>query len=178
MVDLLLANDEEAVEYVFFHRCDKMFAHVINSLFHSQAKKEELVTDLYLYLRADDWRRLRQFEFRSELNTWLTMVTVRFFKQKASTSQDGMVETDSDLVEEASQTVDGNNILNEISKLELYKAVDSLPNPRERMVMLGLLAGKHPKTMANELGCTVSAVYKTAQKAKAALRVMMKGNEQ
>ena len=50
LVDLLFANDKEAVEYVFFHRCDSMFARVINSVFQSQAKKEELITDFYLFL--------------------------------------------------------------------------------------------------------------------------------
>ena len=49
LVDLLLANDEEAVDYVFFHRCNGMFARVINNVFQSQVKKEELITDSYLY---------------------------------------------------------------------------------------------------------------------------------
>lgn len=36
LVDLLLANDEDAVEYVFFHRCDSMFEHIVNSVYQSQ----------------------------------------------------------------------------------------------------------------------------------------------
>jgi hypothetical protein len=48
LVDLLLTNDEEAVNYVFFHRCNGMFARVISDVFQSQVKKEELITDFYL----------------------------------------------------------------------------------------------------------------------------------
>ena len=65
LVGLLLANDQEAVEYVFFHRCNGMFAHIIHSVFQSQGKKEELITEFYLYLCENEWNRLRKFEFKS-----------------------------------------------------------------------------------------------------------------
>ena len=97
LVDLLLTNDEDAVKYVFFHRCDGMFAHVISDVFQSQVKKEELITDFYLFLSADDWRRLRQFEFRSELNTWLTVVAIRFFGQKKAAMQSSLEDLDTPL---------------------------------------------------------------------------------
>ena len=100
MVDLLLANDEEAVEYVFFHRCDRMFAHIAKGLFHSNVKKEELITEFYLYLRADDWRRLRQFEFKSELATWLTVVAIRFFNEKKPFQPTELEESDTELIDE------------------------------------------------------------------------------
>ena len=42
LVALLLDNNDDAIEYVFFHRCDGMFAHIVNSVFLSQdIKKEE-----------------------------------------------------------------------------------------------------------------------------------------
>ena len=63
LVELLLANDQEAIEYVFFIRCNGMFAHIAYSVFQSQAKKEELVTDFYFYLSENEWNRLRKFEF-------------------------------------------------------------------------------------------------------------------
>ena len=81
LVGLLLANDKEAIEYVFFYRCNGMFAHIVNSVFHSQGKKEELITEFYLYLSENDWNNLRKFEFRASLNTWLTVVAQRFFKK-------------------------------------------------------------------------------------------------
>ena len=81
LVELLLANDQEAVEYVFFHRCAGMFAHIVHSVFQSQGKKEELISEFYLYLSENDWSRLRQFEFKSALNTWLTVIAVRYFRK-------------------------------------------------------------------------------------------------
>lgn len=178
LVDLLLTNDEDAIEYVFFHRCNDMFAHVINGIFHEQVKKEELVTDFYLYLRTDDWRRLRQFEFRSELNTWLTVVAIRFFNEKKTALQTGIGEDKVQTLDAVEQIADDYDPYNEITRVELYKAVDSLPKPRERMALLGELAGKRAEAIASELGLTVSAVYKLIKKAKLAVAKIMKGNEQ
>ena len=178
LVDLLLANDEDTIEYVFFHRCNDMFAHVINGIFHEQVKKEELVTDFYLYLRTDDWRRLRQFEFRSELNTWLTVVAIRFFNEKKMVLRTGIAEDKVQTLDAVEQIADDYDPYNEITRVELYKAVDSLPKPRERMALLGELAGKRAEAIASELGLTVSAVYKLIKKAKVAVAKIMKGNEQ
>ncbi len=177
LVDLLLTNDEKVVEYVFFHRCDGMFARVINDIFHSQVKKEELITDFYLYLSADDWRRLRQFEFRSELNTWLTVVAIRYFRQKKAVLQTNSEDLTAPLMKEANEIPDDFDVLEEMSKVELYEAIDRLPKHRERMALLGELAGKNAETIARELGCTVAAVYNLTKKARAAVKRNMKGKE-
>lgn len=177
LVDLLLANDEEAVEYVFFHRCDSLFDHVVDDLFQSQAKKEELIAEFYLFLSADDWRRLRQFEFRSKLITWLTVVAIRFFNKKKTDLQTKNVGLDVSLNKEVKQIPDDYDILDEMSKVELYDAIERLPKPRERFALLGELSGKSAETIAEELGCTVTAVYNLTKKARMAVKNMMKGND-
>ena len=171
----MFANDEAAVEYVFFHRCDAMFARVINDIYHSQVKKEELITDFYLFLSADDWRRLRRFEFRSALNTWLTVVAVRYFRQKKAPTPTNIEDTNTLLMKGADQILDGYDILDEMSRVELYQAIDKLPKARERFAILGELAGKKASTIADELGCSVAAVYNLTKKAKMSLKKRMKG---
>ena len=177
LVDLLLTNDEKVVEYVFFHRCDGMFAHIINDVFQSQVKKEELITDFYLFLSADNWRRLRQFEFRSELNTWLTVVAIRYFNQKKDEIQTNLGNLEESLMKEVCQIPDDFDLFDEMSRVELYEAIDKLPKSRERMAILGELAGKKAETIAEELGCTVAAVYNLTKKARKTLKKRMKGKE-
>lgn len=176
LVDLLLANEEAAVEYVFFERCDGIFSHVISSIFHDTVKKEELITEFYLYLQKDDWRRLRQFSFRSKLETWLTVVAVRFFKEK-SDAWTNNVMSETLISEEAQQVLDDFDLLDELSKLELYEAVERHPKPRERFALLGWLAGEKAETLAKELGCSVMAVYNLTKKAKLSVKNRMKGRE-
>lgn len=173
LVELLLANDQDAIEYVFFIRCNGMFAHIAYSVFQSQAQKEELVTDFYFYLSENDWSRLRKFEFKASLNTWLTVVAVRFFK-KMRISQTKLVVVDPQLiVETRSNETDDYDIINEMSRLELYQAIDRLSKPRERYALLADLTGKRAEDIAAEMGCTVAAVYNLTKKARLELKSIM-----
>ena len=177
LVEMLLANDEEAVEYVFFHRCDGMFEHIVNSILPN-GNKEELINEYYLYLREDDWRRLRQFEFRSGLNTWLTIVAIRFFNAKKSLAQTNDKALSSLPMDKAENVADDFDVYHEMSRVELYDAINCLSKPRERLALLGELMGKSAESIAEELGCTVAAVYNLTKKARKAVKKMMKGKDQ
>lgn len=173
LVELLLANDQEAIEYVFFYRCNGMFNHIVNNVYNSQGKKEELITELYLYLKEDDWARLRKFEFKACLNTWLTVVALRFFK-KNRVSQTKIIPIDPLLVVETQKNeTDDYDIINEMSRLELYQAIDKLSKPRERYALLADLTGKRAEDIAVEMGCTVAAVYNLTKKARLELKKIM-----
>ena len=178
LVRLLLENDQDAIEYVFFMRCNGMFAHIVHSVFQSNSSKEELITDFYLFLRENGWERLRQFEFKSGLNTWLTVVAVRYFKKKRI-SQTKLVAIDPQLIVETQKNeADDYDIIREMSRLELYKAIDRLSKPRERYALLADLAGKHAEDIALEMGCTVAAVYNLTKKARLELKSIMKEREE
>ncbi len=177
LVGLLLANDQEAVEYVFFHRCNGMFAHIIHSVFQSQGKKEELITEFYLYLCENEWNRLRKFEFKSSLNTWLTVIAVRFFRKKQAIQTKMIVVEPQLIVETQKDEADDYDVLNEMSRLELYKAIDKLSKPRERYALLADLTGISAEEIAADMGCTVSAVYNLTKKARMELRTLLKDKE-
>lgn len=174
LVELLVANDQEAVEYVFFHRCEGMFAHIVHSVFQSQGKKEELISEFYIYLSENDWSRLRQFEFKSALNTWLTVIAVRYFRKKR-VSQTKLVAVEPQLIVETQKNeADDYDVFHEMSRLELYKAIDRLSKPRERYALLADLTGKSAEEIAADMGCTVSAVYNLTKKARMELRTLLK----
>ena len=173
LVRLLLENDKDAIEYVFFLRCDGMFAHIVHSVFQSNSKKEELVTDFYLFLCKNNWEKLRQFEFKASLNTWMTVIAVRFFK-KMKLSQTKLVAIDPQLfVETQKNEADDYDIIHEMSRLELYQAIDRLSKPRERYALLAELAGKRAEDIAKEMDCTVAAVYNLTKKARQELKSNM-----
>ena len=177
LVELLVANDQEAVEYVFFHRCEGMFAHIVHSVFQSQGKKEELISEFYIYLSENDWSRLRQFEFKSALNTWLTVIAVRYFRKKC-VSQTKLVAVEPQLIVETQKNeADDYDVFHEMSRLELYKAIDRLSKPRERYALLADLTGKSAEEIAADMGCTVSAVYNLTKKARMELRTLLKDKE-
>lgn len=170
LVQLLFANDPEAIEYVFFHRCNGMFAHVIHSVLQSQGEKEELISEFYLYLSENDWTRLRNYEFKSSLNTWLTVVAVRYFKKKRSNQTKLVIVEPQLIVETQKNEADDFDVMHEMTRLELYKAIDRLSKPRERYALLAELTGKSAEEIAKEMDCTVSAVYNLTKKARMELK--------
>lgn len=170
LVALLLENNEEAIEYLFFHRCAAMFVHIVHSVFQSQGSKEELVTEFYLYLCENDWEKLRRFEFRSGLNTWLTVVAVRYF-QKIRQNQTKNVAVEPQLISEVlKDETDSYSVEEEMTRVELYKTIDKLSKPRERYALLAELAGKGADEIAEDMKCTVSAVYNLTKKARMELK--------
>lgn len=177
LVGLLLANDQEAVEYVFFHRCNGMFAHIVHSVFQSQGKKEELISEFYIYLSENNWKRLRQFEFKSSLNTWLTVIAVRFYRKKQVIQTKMLVVEPQLIVETQKNEADDYDVFQEMTRLELYKAINKLSKPRERYALLADLTGKSAEEIAADMGCTVSAVYNLTKKARMELRTLLKDKE-
>lgn len=173
LVQMLMADDPEAVEYVFFHRCNAMFAHIVHTVYHAQVEAEELVNEFYLYLRENGWERLKNFEFKSGLNTWMTVVSLRYFKKKR-VSQTKILPMEPQLiVETRKDEADDYDIIHELSRLELYKAIDALPKPRERYALLCELNGKRTEEIAADLDCTVGAVYNLTKKARMELKSML-----
>ena len=173
LVALLLDNNEEAIDYLFFHRCNAMFSHVIHSVFQSQGKKEELITDFYLFLRGNNWEKLRKFEFRSSLNTWLTVVSVRYFK-KIHQNQTKNVAMEPQLFNEVLKDErDSYNVEDEMTRIELYKTIDKLSKPRERYALLAELAGKPTDEIAADMKCTASAVYNLTKRARMELKKLL-----
>lgn len=79
LVDFLLANNPKAVEYFYSHRCDRLISR-IQSMLHFPIAKEELLIEFYLFLSDKNWKRLRGFNFKTEMDTWLTIVAIRYFK--------------------------------------------------------------------------------------------------
>ena len=173
LVELLLANNQETIEYLFFHRCAGLFAHVIHSVFQSQGKQEELVSEFYLYLNENNWEKLRKFEFKSGLNTWLTVVAVRYFKNTHQ-NQTRNVPTEPQLINEVLKDKnDGYDVIDEMSRMELYKTIDKLDKPRERYALLAELSGKNAEDIAADMQCTVAAVYNLTKKARNKVKEML-----
>jgi len=177
LVAKLLANDKETIEYVFFYLCDGIFTYIVNTVFKSQGKKEELITDFYFHLSDNDWSRLRKFEFKAKLTTWMSAVASRFFRKKRA-SQTKLVPIDPQLIVAVLMNEpDDFDLFNKISKDELMDAIDHLSNPREKQAIRLALTGKSAEEIAVEMDCTVSAVYNLIKKAKIELKTLLKDKE-
>lgn len=79
LVEGLIDNDKFIMEYFFCKKYSKLFSYIVYSIYGGMATLNELVNEFYLYIAADNWKKVRQFDFRSKLMAWIGVVAIRFF---------------------------------------------------------------------------------------------------
>ena len=171
LLEAVMNNDEDAIEYLLFYRCDKLFSFIIRRTFSSNVKKEELITEFYLFLHKNGWEKLRKFKFLSSLDTWLSTVLVRFFDEKkkdVAATDDKAVLLDENIVE----LEDGNAHL---LRFELLDAINRIENARYRYVLLSEWKGMKADEIARSMGVSVENVYTISKRAKVELKKLIDG---
>ena len=114
------------------------------------------------------------FDFRSKLITWLTVVSVRYFRKKMM----GVIDMQS--VETLKHQTDYCDA--PINTLEAYMDVHNglakMPNSRYRMVIQQLdLYEVEPDKLAKEMNITTANLYNIHRRALQQLKVVMLGKE-
>ena len=171
LVDRLLIGDEEIVRYLFFDKCTPMFNYILHRFCPCQLDKNELINELYLYLQSDNWYKLRQFDFRSKLTTWLTVVAVRFFQKRKGVLMD--YRNQSAPIKEEEKVFDFLREL--ISKMDVWNAIRKMNNERYRQVLVDLeLKDLDPKVLAREMNVTVENLYNIRHRAVKQLRAVIR----
>ena len=102
----LIARDEKITRYFFFNKCQPLFYSVIKNIFDYKADYDELVNELYAHLMADDARRLRMFEGKSNIYSWLKSVARNYFIDKKNHERLIENEHDDSLLREADKLED------------------------------------------------------------------------
>lgn len=171
----LFSRNEEIVEYFFYDKCSKIFAFIIKEVFSYQVDKDELVSELYIYLQENNWNKVRKFNHQSKFTTWLSVVAVRFFIKKR------MELIDSDPGK--TQIDEIKNLSNKerfdifIDKMDLYAAINKLPNTRERFVIMATeIEGWNESEIADILDMKVANVYNIKSRGKNHLSNIIKEN--
>ena len=173
LVDRLLIGDEEIVRYLFFDKCTP-FNYILHRFCPCQLDKNELINELYLYLQSDNWYKLRQFDFRSKLTTWLTVVAVRFFQKRKGVLMD--YRNQSAPIKEEEKVFDFLPEL--ISKMDVWNAIRKMNNERYRQVLVDLeLKDLDPKVLAREMNVTVENLYNIRHRAVKQLIAVIREEE-
>lgn len=170
IVNGILNGEEEIIKYFFFTKCSRLFSYIILSVFGGKAHKNELMNELFLYIAKDDWKKLKEFDFRSSLLTWISVVSVRFFIKK----RDLLIEKESTetLIKEDRYEFDN---LNSITmKIDLDYAMAHISNPRYREVITLLdIEDKSYEEVARILNVSISNLYNIHRRALAQLKLLL-----
>lgn len=174
IVDGILANDERIIQHFFFRECKPLFAYIVHSIFDGHVERNELINELYLYLQHDDWYKVRQFDYRSKLITWISVVAIRFFQKKRAL----MIDSDSLETLYEKNTIWQETGTSHDRRLDVRKAIDQVPNERYRYVIIELeLKERNPEELAKEMNITIDNLYNIRRRARLQLRTIMARKE-
>jgi len=174
IVEGILANDKVVIEYFFFKKCSSLLTYILRNIFDGNIDKEELVSELYLYMANKDWYKVCQFDYRSNLMTWTSVVATRFFQKKRSE----LIENrpNETLNYKVEQRLNANMLIER--RMDIYNALEKMPNERYRKVIEALdLNEVRPELLAEEMGITVNNLYNIHRRALLQLRLIMGGKE-
>ena len=168
IVKALMERDSHVTAQFFFKDCRPLMLSIIHRVFDKQkVDYDEVISELYIYLMANDARRLRQFKFKSTFFQWLKTTAIRFCLKLKS----GDIVIDS----ESQEPLDNRN--RHIGSTESSQAktdVDNLllqmRNQRyAKVIRMLMIEDMTPDEVAKELFVTVDNLYNIKRRAMAAL---------
>ena len=162
LVEGMIANNETIIRYFFFEKCTSMFHYINHHVYDRQAEINELINELYLYLQADDWHKIKQFDHhQAHLMTWITTIAIRFFQKKKAAMPEN--ESIDDLLHEQKEECSEDWIH---QNLEAENLLNRLPNKKYRFVLQKLiLEDVEPRILADILRTNVDNLYNIKQRA-------------
>ena len=167
IVKALIGRDSRVTAQFFFKDCRPLMLSIIHRVFDKQkVDYDEVISELYIYLMANDAHRLRQFRFESTLYQWIKTTAIRFcLKLKNdevvidNESQEPLDNNrDTDCIELSQAKMDVDNLLSQMRNQRYAKVI--------RMLMID---GMSPEEVAKELSVTVDNLYNIKRRAMAAL---------
>lgn len=176
IVDGLIANRRDMIEYFFYRKCSGLLYFIVCRVYKGAVDTNEVLNELFLYLAANNWHKLRQFDFRSKLTTWLGVVAIRFFQKNRSLLTDN--DRDLPLIDKggdpAYQPTESWSRTHDIRRV-----ISRMKNERYRYVVeLMDIDGRTPEETAAIMGISVANLYNLRHRAHAQLAMIIGRKEE
>lgn len=174
IVEGILENNHQVITHFFCSECKGLFYYIYSQICHFRYEPDEIANDILIYISKDDWCKLRMFDFRSKLVTWLTVVSVRYFRKKLGRVIDiKSLEALKDQIgfcEAPIETLEDN--------IDIHSGLLRMPNARYRMVIQQLDINEiKPEELAKEMNITTANLYNIHRRAFQQLKAVMLGKE-
>jgi len=168
MVSSLISNDEGAIHFVFYDHYRSLLR--FNAMKAApQLLVEDLVQELYLYLSADNWARLRRYDSSLPFERWFSVVSYRFFKDFSHRMIDSRYQIPITNLEDQTLLERGTTQMNHIL-MDIKQGISKLQPQRDREILTALLLrDEEPHDVANQFGVTVDNLYNIKRRAIARL---------
>lgn len=170
----VINNDRHMIEYLFCQKCSKLLSYIAYSIFDKRVEKQELVNELFLYIAQNDWYKLRQFDFRSSLMTWMSVVAIRFFQKK----RNDLYEKESEEEQLLKVIIVHQPFFAKDRQLDVRDAIAKMKNQRYKEALIALdFNDIPPAEYAKRLGITVDNLYNIHHRALVQLKTILTEKE-
>ena len=175
MVSELIKGNQDAIVWFFYTKYSATFQYHIFKLFNYKVDINDLIDEFFLYLYDNDWKRLRSFDSaQASLNTWISTVSYRFFRDyKQSVIDSGSVNTTNDMWDPTcSDWIQG---CDAGLLMDVNYAICQIKNERDRKIASRIfIEDKEYDSVAQEFGLTVDYVYTVKNRLIKQLRTTLK----
>lgn len=164
----LLANDVKALECLLYDKYRGLLR--FNAMKAAPSVPiDDLVQEFYLYLSADDWAKLRKYNSTMPFDSWLSVVSYRFFKDFSHRMIDSRRQIPITNIEDHQLLKAGTSQMNQIM-MDIMQGFDNLEPPRDREILKALLIDdEEPQRVADRYGVSVDNLYNIKRRALAKL---------
>ena len=165
----LIERDNKITQEFFFEQCRPLLNSIIRRVFDYEVDYDECVNELYLYLMANEGAKLRQFEGRSSLYTWLKVTATRFYIKKRHLMIDNASHEPlyQQIDDDESETPphEASTSMN-MAKMDVERLLASMPNQRYAGVIRQLvLEEQEPERVAKAMNIIVDNLYNIKRRA-------------
>lgn len=164
----LLAGNGKALECLLYDRYRPLLR--FNALKAApNVPVDDLVQELYIYLSADNWARLKKYDPELPFDRWFSVVSYRFFKDFSLRMIDSRHQIPITNIDDQQLLNAGTSKMNHIM-MDIKKGFDELEPPRDREILTALiLRDEEPQVVADRFNVTVDNLYNIKRRALAKL---------
>lgn len=143
IVDQILLGNEEVVLYLLYDKYAQDIRYFAWKYFETLDIVDELITDLYLYLRGEklDWAKFSTFTFRSKMRTWMSSIISNFCKEKRKKMIDEANRQQSIDIATAEYTRTLGQTTSDPRIPIMLEAINKLKNEEYRLILIKDLEG-------------------------------------
>jgi DNA-directed RNA polymerase specialized sigma subunit len=165
LLEEIYSGNKKAETYLFCEKCISVIHyHVRRTINKNQMQTDEAIHEFYLYMKDDDWHRLKQYEGRNNasVKTWISVVAFRFFLQlHKDINKTSMNKVDLSKIDSL------NNIEYDEQYQKVKEALLNMPNVRYRNILIKMYyEGKTRKETADEMNVGINYFYVLHQRAE------------
>lgn len=163
----LIDRDNRVTEQFLYVKCRPLLTAIMRLVFNRPIEYNEIVSELYDYLMADDGAKLKQFEYRSSIYQWIKVVATRFFIRHRNSMIETTSKEPSSIREGGGEIVDTVSILSD--RIDVANLLQLMDNRRYADMIRNLvLNDMAPEQYAMQIGVTVDNLYNIKKRAMTA----------